>query len=187
VVVAHRVDIPGVHSVATDDVRGAELAVEHLVVLGHRRIAHITGDPTPPTRDRREGYERGMRQAGLAPTVVSGTFGEDGGYAAAERLLQDGPAPTAICAPNDLAAIGVLAAVDDAGLQVPADVSVVGYDDSALAGLRQVSLTTVHQPRRALGRRAVEVLYDHLDGRSADQRVLLPPRLVVRSTTAVAP
>ena len=170
----------GVHAVSTDDIRGAELAVEHLVELGHTRIAHIADEQTSQGRDRLEGARRAMHRAGLEPLVAPGDFTEEGGHAGATALLEQ--EPTAICAPNDLAAIGAIDAIEDAGLSVPRDVSVVGYDDTALAGLRHISLTSVHQPRRALGSRAMELL---LEGAGApDEHVLLPPSLVVRATTA---
>jgi DNA-binding LacI/PurR family transcriptional regulator len=188
VVVGHRLRTPDVHTVTTDDRRGAELAVEHLVALGHRRIAHIAADRTPPARDRVQGYRRAMARAGLEPSVVPGDFGEAGGHAGASSLLAGDAPPTAICAPNDVAAIGAIDAVEDSGLSVPRDVSIVGYDDTALAGLRHISLTTVHQPRHALGERAMEVVLRQLDGLdTARQRVLLPPKLVVRATTAAPP
>jgi DNA-binding LacI/PurR family transcriptional regulator len=184
VVVAHHLRTAAVHSVATDDVRGAQLAVDHLLQLGHQRIAHISVAGSPPGRDRRRGYERAMKRAGLTLTVVPGDFTEEAGYAAATALLRGDAPPTAIVAPNDLAAIGAFNAVEDAGLSVPPDVSIVGYDDTALAALRHISLTTVRQPRRALGERAVQVLLDVLDGgEPSTQHVLLDPELVTRSTT----
>lgn len=183
VVVAHHLRTAAVHSVATDDIRGAELAVDHLLQLGHRHIAHIAAAGSPPGRDRRRGYERAMKRARLTPTVVTGDFTEEAGHAAATALLRSDAPPTAIFAPNDLAAIGALDAVEDAGLSVPPDVSIVGYDDTALAGLRHISLTTIRQPRRALGERAVQVLLDGLNGSEpSPQHVLLEPELVARST-----
>lgn len=184
VVVAHHLRTSTVHSVATDDIRGAELAVVHLTGLGHRDIAHITATDTPPARDRRKGYERTMMRAGLKPVVVPGDFTEEGGYAGATALLRSDAPPSAIFAPNDLAAIGAFNAVEDAGLNVPADVSIVGYDDTALAALRHISLTTIRQPRRALGERAMDVLLGQLAGDEAPtQHVLLEPELVTRATT----
>jgi DNA-binding LacI/PurR family transcriptional regulator len=90
-----------------------------------------------------------------------------------------------ICAPNDIAAIGAIDAVEDLSLSVPADVSIVGYDDTALSALRHISLTTVHEPRRALGRRAMDLLVKELAGRDGPtRRVVLAPKLVVRAITA---
>ncbi|MDA8261898.1 MAG: LacI family DNA-binding transcriptional regulator [Actinomycetota bacterium] len=184
VVAAHRLRGNSVRAVATDDIRGAELAVQHLAGLGHSHIAYLQGAPSPPARDRLSGYQRSMKKAGLAPVILQADFTEDGGYAAARELVRSGAIPTAICAPNDLAAIGAINALEDAGLSVPGDVSVVGYDDTALAGLRHISLTTVHQPRRALGERAAELLLDEEEEPSRPRQILLPPHLVIRSSTA---
>ncbi len=184
VVAAHRLRSNAGSSVATDDIRGAGLAVEHLTGLGHSRIAYLRGAPSPPARDRLSGYQRAMKKAGLVPVILEADFTEDGGYAAAQEIARSGDIPTAICAPNDLAAIGAINALEDAGLSVPADVSVVGYDDTALAGLRHISLTTVHQPRRELGKQAAELLLAEGEGSSQPRQVLLPPHLVARTSTA---
>ncbi|MDA8385841.1 MAG: LacI family DNA-binding transcriptional regulator [Actinomycetota bacterium] len=186
VVAAHRLRGNSVRLVATDDIRGAELAVEHLAGLGHSQIAYLQGAPSPPARDRLSGYRRSMRKAGLAPVVLQADFTEEGGYAAARELVRSGNVPTAICAPNDIAAIGVINALEDEGMSVPGDVSVIGYDDTVLAGLRHISLTTVHQPRRALGTQAAELLLAEEEGTSQPKQILLPPHLVVRSSTAAA-
>ena len=114
---------------------------------------------------------------------MAGEFSEEGGYAGASALLGAAAPPTAIFAPNDVAAIGAINAAEDLGLAVPRDVSVVGYDDTALAALRHISLTSVHQPRHALGERAMQVLLQAFDGQAA-QREVLAPSLAVRATTA---
>lgn len=179
------VRVTGVDVVATDDVRGAELAVEHLVRLGHRRIGMVDGGAGAGAAERRRGYEAAMRRCGLAGHVqiARGDYTEEGGYAGARRLL-DGEPPTAIFASNDLAALGALEAIEEAGLAVPAGVSLVGYDNTALASLRHVSLTTVHQPRRQIGEMAMRALLRRIDGAvSRAQRVVLEPRLVARETT----
>jgi DNA-binding LacI/PurR family transcriptional regulator len=114
-----------------------------------------------------------------------GDFTEEGGYEGARRLLSSGRRPTAIFASNDMAAIGVLGAVEEAGLWVPEDVSLVGYDNTALAALRHISLTTVHQPRREIGEMAMKALLRRVDHPGARaRRAVLEPQLVVRSTTA---
>ena len=184
VVAAHRLRGNSVPVVATDDIRGAELAVAHLAALGHSHIAYLRGAPSPPARDRLSGYRRSMKRVGLVPMVIEADFTEDGGYAAVRELVRSGNMPTAICAPNDLAAIGAINALEDAGLSVPGDVSVVGYDDTALAGLRHISLTTVHQPRHTLGKEAAELLLAEEEEPSRPLQILLPPHLVVRSSTA---
>jgi DNA-binding LacI/PurR family transcriptional regulator len=188
--VTSAIRVSGVDTVGTDDVRGARLAVEHLAGLGHRRIGLIDGGRGAGAAERRRGYEEAMRGLGLEQQVrvAAGDFTEEGGYRGARQLLEGGQRPTAICAGNDLAAVGALNAIEEAGLQVPADVSVVGYDNTALAALRHVSLTTVHQPRREIGEQAMALLLRRIERpRSRATRLLLKPSLVVRSTAAPPP
>jgi DNA-binding LacI/PurR family transcriptional regulator len=128
-----------------------------------------------------------MRRAGLDAhiQIACGDYTEDGGRRGAQCLLGSKSRPTAILAANDLAAIGALNAIGEANLDVPGDVSVVGYDNTALAALRHVSLTTVHQPRFEIGEMAMTALLRRLErpGTRA-RRELLEPSLVVRDTTA---
>lgn len=177
---------PGVDSIVNDDGAGAALAVDHLVALGHRRIAHIDGGQGAGAPGRRRGYERAMRRNGLAggTCAVEGDYTETGGAEAAARLLRTGPPPTAIFAANDLSALGALDALEDAGLRVPRDVSLVGYDNTAVARLRHVDLTTVDQPRHAMGRAAVQLLLERRDGRTEPRHMVVQPSLVTGSTTA---
>ncbi|TNY38323.1 LacI family transcriptional regulator [Thermomonospora catenispora] len=190
VVVVGERDVDGVDIVVDDDELGASLAVDHLVRLGHRRIAHIEGAPSTTARYRRSGYENAMRKHDLAEqiTVEPGDFTEEGGYRAARTLLSRPDRPTAIFAPNDLVATGVLSAADELGLKVPEDVSVVGYDNTHLAAIRHISLTSVDQPRRDMGRIAAEMLRARIEDPSRPPRQnLVVPHLVVRSTTGPAP
>ena len=181
-------DVRGADWVVSDDDAGTGLAVAHLVELGHRRIAHIGGGRRAGGRERSRGYRAAMTVAGLplGPEVADDSFTtEEGGNAAARRLLDAPRRPTAVLAVNDLAAVGAMDAVEAAGLRVPADLSIVGYDNSALAGLRHVALTTVDQPRVEMGERAADLLLRRVDGHGGPARhVLLAPRLVVRATTA---
>ncbi len=179
----------GFDSVTNDDRRGGALAVEHLVALGHERIAHISAGSGAGARSRRTGYERAMARAGLSShiRVVSGSFTEEGGYEGMRRLLAGGERPTAVFVANDLAAIGALQAADDAGVAVPGDVSVVGYDNTALAALGRIDLTTIDQPGAELGAMAVELLFERIDGRVGDRHIVVTPSLVVRSTTGPPP
>ncbi len=190
VVVARVLRSPLVDCVTDDDRAGVEAAVEHCASLGHRRIAHITGGRGAGATSRRRGYEEAMEKLGLTrhKRVVSGTHTEEGGRRGARELLGRRPFPTAVIAPNDLAAIGVLDAIEERELRVPEDISLVGYDNTWLAGLRHISLTTVDQPRLKMGQLAMSALLERIElGRSQPRRAVLPPRLVVRRTTAPPP
>jgi len=150
--------LPAVDSVLTDDVHGAELAVAYLIERGHRRIAHIDGGRNPGSQPRRRGYERAMDAAGLKRMVVPGDFSESSGAEAVGRLLALAELPTAVLTSNDMAAAGAMDRLTEAGFSVPADISVVGYDNTSLAQMRQVNLTTVNQPRVEMGRLAMQAV-----------------------------
>ena len=187
VLVARRARAAVLDSVANDDLTGAGLAVQHLAELGHRRIAHIDGGDGAGSAERRRGYERSMRKLGLEQhaRVVPGNYTDEGGRQGVGALLAAGPRPTAILAANDLAAIGALSALADRGIRVPEEVSLVGYDNTALAAVRHINLTTVDQPRPDMGQTAVRLLLERLrDGRKTARHVLMTPSLVVRRTTA---
>jgi DNA-binding LacI/PurR family transcriptional regulator len=182
--------VAGVDIVVDDDELGARLAVDHLVQLGHTRIAHIEGARSTTARYRRSGYEAAMAGHGLTERIVvtAGDFTEEGGYRAARTLLGADPRPTAIFCPNDLVATGALSAADELDLEVPTDVSIVGYDNTHLAAIRHISLTSVDQPRRDMGRVAAELLTARIeDPTRIPAQTLVTPHLVVRSTTGPAP
>ena len=173
--------------VVDDDFRGAELAVEHLAGLGHREIALIDGGEGAGAAERRGGYRSAMAAAGLGPHVriEPGDFTEGGGYNGARRLLQGSHRPTAIFASNDQSAVGALNAINEAGLKVPGDVSLMGYDNTALAALRHISLTTIHQPRNQIGEMAMKAVVRRIEHPgSPARRHVLAPKLIVRDTTA---
>jgi DNA-binding LacI/PurR family transcriptional regulator len=175
--------------VVNDEVEGARVAVEHLASMDHRQIVHVDGGRGAGASARRAGYVRAMRALGLARhvRVVPGEFTEESGVAAAERMLAEDELPTAVLAANDLVAAGVLDRFEEAGLRVPDDVSIVGYDNTFLAGLHHMSLTSVNQPRPEIGGLALELLLERLDGRRAPEHRLIRPTLVVRKTTGPAP
>ncbi len=177
----------GLPTVTTAHRRGARLATEHLIGLGHRRIGHV-GAPADQAASgqRRLGVRDAMRAAGLRePLVAIGDGGVAGGAQAAEALIVAGI--TGIVAYNDLTAIGALRALRRAGIGVPEQVSVVGFDDIDLAAWTDPPLTTIRQPTDALGRWAVDHLVDLLSGAGGgggETPVVLQPELVVRGSTA---
>lgn len=181
-----RLRIPSVH---IDNARAAGEAMAHLYSLGHRRVGIVTGPlASPLSRDRLNGVTAQARAVGLERTlaVVHGDFSIESGVALGEKLLGKKDSPTAIFCFNDEMAIGVLNAARLHGLVVPRDLSVVGFDDIRFAQYSDPPLTTVAQPMREIGERTVRLLLDILDGR-APESITLPHRLVLRSTTAVAP
>lgn len=129
-----------------------------------------------------------MRELGLSPELVPGVFAPSGGRDGVRALLDRGDLPSAIFAANDLVAVGAIGALRSVGLRVPDDISVVGYDDSQLASLDLVNLTSVQQPLARFGQLAVELLLERMAGRRQGSRTeRIPPTLVVRSTTGPAP
>lgn len=178
----------GVDTVNDDGEAGSALAVDHLVSLGHKRIAHLDGGLAAGAAARRRGYLQAMRRHRLHPVIVHSEHTDTAGEKAVHELLSDPPEggmPTALVAGNDFNAVGAISALEEVGLRVPEDVSVVGYDNTSLAALRHLSLTTVDQPRTEMGRLAVEALLERIRGERAEPvRHLLHPSLVVRSTTA---
>ncbi len=174
------IDLP---SVTVDNRLGARLATEHLLALGHHRIACVSGPPDASTaRHRVEGYRDAVRAAGLDEVVLEGGFDTEDGTRAAERFLRLAPRPTGIVAANDLCALAIVRVLEDEGVHVPHDVSVVGFDDLAFAALVRPALTTVHQPARRMGSAAVEMAIAGMAGEPAGS-VLLAPSLVVREST----
>jgi DNA-binding LacI/PurR family transcriptional regulator len=199
VVLARGVREAGVDVVRNADADGLHMAVDYLAGLGHRRIAHIDGGRAPGAADRRRGYREAMHRHGLDEEVciVPGGLTEEDGAAAVRRLLDappDGNAPsggggrpTAITVFNDRCATGVLDVLIRERVDVPGEISVVGYDDSRLARLAHVDLTTIAQDTTAMTRLAVSRAIARVEGKPVDRReVVVPPRLVVRGTTGPA-
>ncbi|MGB0994589.1 MAG: LacI family DNA-binding transcriptional regulator [Acidimicrobiales bacterium] len=185
VVVASGRDNPGADTITTDDERGAALAVQHLVQLGHTDIVHIDGAANISSRARSHGYEKAMRSLGLEPRTLRGGDDEADAEAAIVDLAETDSMPTAIFAFNDLVAAGALSTLEAAGLRVPDDVSVVGYDNTFIAELNHMSLTTVNQPRHQMGQLAIRTVLERIeDDRTEPARIDLAPTLSVRRSTA---
>lgn len=178
---------PQVTSVDAENVAGARRATAHLLGLGHRRIATITGPlDTATGRDRRDGYLAALGKAGLASAseyIVEGDFKQETGQAAMQRLLALPEPPTAVFVASDSMAAGALSAIREAGLRVPGDIAVVGFDDSPIATLTSPTLTTVRQPIYQLGTEAARLLIEQLqDGQGQPLREHLPVEMVIRES-----
>ena len=188
-----RADVPNVH---VDHYKGARIATQHLIDLGHRRIAHIQGPRSlQVTKERDSGYRHVLSSAGVmcdSDYVLEGDFTEEGGEEAAHRLLERNPECTAIFAANDLMAIGAMAAARERGLEIPGDISIVGFDDISPASYVAPSLTTVRQPVYELGTRAAECVIEEIRrlrerGKAeATRTVICDPELIVRESSGEA-
>ena len=185
--------------VAVDEEAGSALAVSHLLELGHRRIAYVSSDLVEPKTDaaRFAGHRAALARAGVAQAaelvqrLVHPAYlrGDGDMRAEVERSLSLDEPPTAFFASNDLVAIDLIETIEDLGLQVPGNVSVVGFDDIAMAGLARVSLTTVSQPRNEPAQLATGIVIDRIEGRDGPglRQLRLAPTLVVRRSTAPLP
>lgn len=187
-----RARLGDVSAFSVANTEGARAMTEHLLELGHRRIAVITGpaDNSDATM-RLQTYRQVMRDAGVeqdAAWEIPGDFTERSGYEAAERILRADERPTAVFAMNDCMALGLLSALHEANVSVPTEISVAGFDDISIARYANPPLTTVHVDTFALGRRAVEQLVEELGGEDPRTRrhEVLPTSLVVRRSCAVA-
>jgi LacI family transcriptional regulator len=184
-------DIPGVavDSVLTDNARGGWLAVRHLVDLGHRRIGCIAGpSDLTPSAERVTGYRQALHEGDIPvdeTLIVKGDFQYESGYRAARQLLVMDDPPTAIFACNDLMAVGAIRAALELGRQVPASLSVVGFDDVRLASFTNPPLTTITQPKYEMGTLAVTMLLERMRDRDRPPRQrLLDTSLMIRQSTA---
>jgi LacI family transcriptional regulator len=178
-------DVP---SVDVDNRAGARTAVEHLLSLGHRRIGCVTNAPLAYTSasERLAGYGDALADAGVdadPDLVVEGAFDAASGWSATAVLLARAPDVTALFVASDIVAFGALRALREAGRRVPADVSVVGFDDIPLAQHFDPPLTTIRLPARALGAAAGRALVERLEGRAGSERILLPTELIVRESS----
>ncbi len=178
-------DLP---TIDADNATGAASAVQHLLDLGHRRIGLIGGrSDLESARLREEGYRSALRSAGIEPDpalIRIGDYRRETGEVLGRELLALPERPTAIFAANDLSALGVLAVAQEMGLDVPRDLSVVGFDNIPESAMATPSLTTVAQPLQQIGARAIEMLIGLIEGKPAEPSHLrLPTQLIVRGTT----
>ncbi|MBN1139253.1 MAG: LacI family DNA-binding transcriptional regulator [Anaerolineae bacterium] len=193
VVLDRRVSHRQVDAVRCDSEDGAVMLVNHLLDLGHRRIAVLGGPPAVSTSvDRVAGYRRAMAAAGIdvpAEWVCYGQFTQASGYEMAHDLLRLDPRPTALLGVNNFIALGAWRAAKEAGLRVPRDLSLVAFDDFASAFVAEPFLTVVDQPAAEMGRRAAELLLARLqaDAPPDYQELVLPVHVIVRSSTAPPP
>ena len=175
--------------VEVNHVLGSQMATRYLLELGHPRVACISGPPgLSPSSQRRAGWKDALEKAGVERTesdLARGDFTARGGYLAMQALLKRRPRPTAVFACNDLMAFGALTAAREAGIDVPQQLSIVGFDDIDLAAFSAPPLTTVAQPKQQIGTVAAELLLDRVGNARADNRqMILDPELRVRASTA---
>lgn len=181
-------DLPDVYAVYHDDAYGCSQILRHLLALGHRRIAYLGNEWGGQTNARRrQGYENGMRQAGLVMgCMIQGEAGTaEGGARAMKAVLQLDVRPTAVICYNDMMAIGAIQAIQQAGLRVPDDISIIGFDNVALAAYVAPPLTTFHQPCYELGHEAATMMLRVLNNDRRPEVKTLHGELVVRQSTAV--
>ncbi len=172
--------------IRADDEAGMELLVEHLATTGHRCLGFITGSSGAVTQERQAAFEASVSARGLVPLLLPGDYTEQGGYRAGQALLAlpQKQRPTAVIAVNDIAALGCIRAVEEAGLNVPGDVAVAGFDNILVAGIPRVSLTSVDPNKDELGRLAALAARAGAQGRVDEtQYLLVEPRLVVRGSS----
>jgi LacI family transcriptional regulator len=181
-----------VNIIHSDDENGSFRITRHLIELGHRRIALIQGPTSGPgapvNRNRTRGYLRALKSAAirvLKSYIVPGGFNVADGQAAAQRLLQCSPAPTAIVAANDLVAIGAMSALKQSGKRIPQDLSIVGYDNIPMSELVDPPLTTIWQPTYEIGKRAMEAVLGQIERPGMTGKVIRSDMpLIVRQSTS---
>lgn len=190
VVIDRRVRSRGVDQVRCDSEAGAYILARHLIELGHRRIAMLTGRRGISTAvDRVAGYERALKEVGVEvdrELVLYGGFGLAGGYRMAQEVLAASPPPTALFAANNFIAFGAIRALREAGLRVPDDMSLVCFDDLPEDWLIDPFLTVVDQPAYEMGCQAAELLLERLDAEvpTASRSIIMPGKFIVRRSTA---
>jgi len=187
VLVNPEIQVEGCDTLQFDNRGGAETVTRHLISLGHTRIATVHGPShNIDARERLEGYRAALRGAGLTPAPeleIAGAFTERSGYDAAEAIVALTPRPTAVFVANDHMAVGLMGALHDAGLQIPGDIALAGFDDIPMARYMTPPLTTIHLDVEALGRRAVQFLLDpEVAGAKRGRHEVVPVTLVVRGS-----
>ncbi len=184
-VVAVESALPKVTSVAVDQVLGARLVTEHLLALGHPTVHHVRGPADwAEANGRVEGWLAALEEAGRpVPRELAGDWSARSGYLAGQKLAKAGEA-TAVFVANDSMALGVLRALHEAGIRVPEDMSVAGFDDIPEAAYLMPPLTTVSQPFSEVGRRSIQTLLAELQGEPDVGSTIIPPELVPRESTA---
>jgi len=185
VIAGGRVAIPRADTVANDDHAGGGIAAQHLLDLGHTRLGFV-GAASAASAERQAGFEQAAAtRASVVTTVLPGEPTEEAGSRALGMLLDEHPDVTAVFAANDVMALGALSELAERGLRVPEDVSVIGYDDTPVAAMRYVGLTSIDDRSVEIGRGAGERLLARIaDPRIAATELLVEPRLVARRTTA---
>lgn len=187
VLLDRQIEMGGLDQIFSDNELGAYLATRHLIELGHRHIVCISGPSgIASTDDRLAGYHRAVGEAGIAAYVYPGDFRLESGYAAYRQFRAQEPAPTAVFASNDLMAFGVMHGAASDRLQVPRDLSVVGFDDIQMASYSVPALTTIRQAKNSLVEQTVERILTRLAAKDSQEpiREVLSPELVVRESTA---
>jgi len=170
-------------AVTTDDVQVGKLATEHLIKLGHRKIGHLRGPDVSTALKRFEGYKEAMSKAKLKTVVHDCGYTEADGYAAMQKWIASRDLPTAIFVANDPAAIGAMAAANEAGLKVPDDVAFVGAGSIHYGDMLRVPLTTVSWSKAEMGAAAATLLLELLEGKKKNRTIIVPPELVIRQST----
>jgi DNA-binding LacI/PurR family transcriptional regulator len=184
VLIGREASLDNVDVVTTDEHHAARLVLEHLTALGHRDIVQITGGSNRSAKDRAKAYRAVMRELGLQPREVAGAFSHEAGQEAAREIVEMSPLPTAVIAANDLIAVGAMGVFEAHGLRVPHDISVVGYDDSQIARLDLVQLTSICQGVDLFGSAAIELLVKRIDDPDTPRVVeRIETTLVERRTT----
>ncbi len=185
-------DLPGsgLHRVYTNEAKGAQLAVQHLLELGHREIAFLGGlDDMSTTQVKVRAVRKVLREHGLSlpkQWIKYGEFSLQAGKMLMDELLASSPRPTAVICVNDFTAIGAIKSATEHGLRIPEDVSIIGYDDTPLSMAVIPELTTISQNTYDLGRLSVEILHKLIAGEKVKKRTELMPRLIVRGSTGPA-